>query len=372
MLRTNENKILVNGRFVTQRCTGVQRYAFEVTRRLPGSIRVVAPRQVTSGYELLSSFTVVDPLGRFAQGGGSGHLWEQLALPRWLSRGDVLWSPCGTGPLTVQNQIVTIHDVAYLEHPEWFNRWFARWYRFLVPRLVHKVWRIIAVSEFTKVRLVEMTRVSPEKIVVIPNGVDVRFQPKAPEEVARTRDALGIPSSNYVLCLGSLEPRKNLHRLLKAWGNIYHKLPNDVWLVLAGAKGKALVFQNISFDKLPPRVYLTGYVPDEYLPALYSGALAFVYVSLYEGFGLPPLEAMACGTPVVTSNITSLPEVVGNAAILVNPYHVKNIADGIYELIRNDALREELKSKGLERAKQFTWDRTAALTWEVLKAVMEE
>jgi|Deesub1362A_J573_1020465.scaffolds.fasta_scaffold03662_2 glycosyltransferase involved in cell wall biosynthesis len=365
-------KIVINGRFVIQQLTGVQRYALEVTRRLPGLIQVVAPRPGRSEYEPLSTITIIDPLGRFVQSGVLGHLWEQVALPRWARKARLLWSPCGSGPLQVKNQVLTIHDIAYLEHPEWFNRAFVKWYRFLVPRLVRQVRRVITVSRFTRDRLVETVEVSLEKISVIPNGVDVRFQPKAPEEVARTRNVLGIPSPNYVLSLGSLEPRKNLHRLLKAWSNIHHKLPDDVWLVITGAKGKYSVFQNVSFNKLPPRVYLTGYVPDEYLPALYSGALAFVYVSLYEGFGLPPLEAMACGTPVVTSNITSLPEVVGNAAILVNPYDIRDITDGIYELIRNDALREELKSKGMERAKQFTWDRTAALTWEVLKAVMEE
>jgi len=365
-------EIVVNARFLTKTPTGVQRYAFEVARRLPGSIRVIAPQPIAPEYRALSNAVIIDPLGRFARGGGLGHLWEQVALPRWLRKGELLWSPCGAGPLAVQNQVVTIHDVAHLEHPEWFNPWFARWYGFLIPRLVHRVRRIVTVSEFTKGRLVETTRVPPEKVVVIHNGVDACFQPRPSEEVARAREMLGIPTPNYVLSLGSLEPRKNLHRLLKAWGNIHHRLSNDVWLVLAGARGKSLVFQNICFDKLPPRVYLTGYVPDEYLPALYSGALAFVYVSLYEGFGLPPLEAMACGTPVVTSNITSLPEVVGDAAILVDPYDVEDIACGIHKLIRDDTLREQLRHKGLEWVKQFNWDRTAMLTWEVLKAVMEE
>jgi glycosyltransferase involved in cell wall biosynthesis len=138
--------------------------------------------------------------------------------------------------------------------------------------------------------------------------------------------------------------------------------------VVAGAKGKSLVFRDISFDKWPPRVYLTEYVPDKYLPALYSGALAFVYISVYEGFGLPLLEAMACNTPVVTSNVTSLPEVVGDtAAVLVDPYDIESIVWGIRKIAEDKTLREKLRYNGLERAKKFTWDRAAELTWGVLK-----
>jgi len=366
-----DREIVVNGRFLTKTLTGVQRYAFEVARRLPGSIKIITPQPIAPEYRALLNAVIIDPLGRFVRGGGLGHLWEQVALPRWLRKGRVLWSPCGAGPLAVRNQVVTIHDIAHLEHPEWFNSWFAKWYGFLIPRLVHRVRRIITVSEFTKVRLIETTRVPLEKVVVIPNGVDACFQPQPSEEVANVRKVLSIPTPNYVLTLGSLEPRKNLHRLLKAWGNICHKLPTEVWLVVVGGKGHSLVFQDISFDKLPPRVYFTGYVPDKYLPALYSGALAFVYVSIYEGFGLPPLEAMACGTPVVTSNITSLPEVVGDAAVLVDPYNIEAIAWGIWKVLEDTSLREKLRSKGLERVREFTWDRTAELTWNVLKETGE-
>ncbi len=137
--------------------------------------------------------------------------------------------------------------------------------------------------------------------------------------------------------------------------------------MVAGAKGKDIIFKNTSLDKLPPKVCMPGYVPDEYLPTLYSGAIALVYVSLYEGFGLPPLEAMACGTPVLTSNVTSLPEVVGDAALMVDPYDVDAIAEGIKRLIEDDNLRRELSQKGLARAKLFSWDRTAEVTWSVLK-----
>lgn len=372
-MKFDKNLFFINGRFTTQRLTGVQRYAFEITRRLPSSaIRVVSPRPIAAEYKFLENVTIVDQLGKFAHKSGLGHLWEQFALPRWVSKEDLLWSPCGSGPLAIKNQVVTIHDIANLEHPEWFNSWFARWYNFLVPRLVNKVKKVIVVSTFTKTRLMEITGISSEKISVIHNGIDERFVPKKQDEIDNTRKFLGIPSSNYMLSLGSLEPRKNLHRLLEAWNLICNKIPNDVWLVLAGGKGKSTVFKDLSFDNLPPRVYFTGYVSDEHLPALYSGAIAFAYVSLYEGFGLPPLEAMACGVPVITSNTTSIPEVVGDAAILVNPYDTEEIADSIYKLVGNASLCEQLRLQGLKRARRFNWDNTAKQIWELLNSAMEE
>ncbi|HPU78519.1 MAG TPA: glycosyltransferase family 1 protein, partial [Thermosynergistes sp.] len=165
----------------------------------------------------------------------------------------------------------------------------------------------------------------------------------------------------------TIEPRKNLQRLLEAWCVICQKLPQDVWLVVAGAKGRESIFRDASFNDLPPKVYMAGHVPDEHLPALYSGALFFAYVSLYEGFGFPPLEAMACGTPVLTSNVTSIPEVVGDAALMVDPYDVEAIADGIKRLVEDSSLRAELSRRGIARAKMFTWDKTAELTWKVLE-----
>lgn len=367
------DQLIINARFATQRLTGVQRYAFEICRRLPSSrIRLISPRSIEPEYKQLKDFTIVDPIGKFAHKPGLSHLWEQLALPRWISEDGLLWSPCGSGPLAVKNQVVTIHDIANLEHPEWFNPWFAKWYSFLIPRLVHKVKKVIVVSEYTKVRLTEMTGISPEKLEVIYNGIDERFSPKSKGEISNVQKLLGLPSAKHILSLSSLEPRKNLYRLLEAWNIICHKLPKDIWLVLAGGKGKSTVFKNLSFDCLPPRVYFTGYVPDEYLPALYSGAIAFTYVSLYEGFGLPPLEAMACGVPVITSNTTSIPEVVGDAAILVNPCDVEEIADSIYKLINDASLRERLRLLGLNHVKQFSWDKTAKQTWEFLYSVMEE
>jgi len=259
-----------------------------------------------------------------------------------------------------------MHDLIPLDRPEWFSPRFAAWYKWLLPRLAKQVRHIIAVSEFTKHRVVELLAVPHEKVTVIPNGVDERFSPRPEEEILCMRQSLGITCPAYLLYVGNLEPRKNLQRLLQAWAIAQSSLPPEIELVVAGAKGSSLVFEECSLGALPARVQFTGYVADEQLPALYAGSLALVYPSLYEGFGLPPLEAMACGTPVVTSANTSLPEVVGDAAILVDAEDAESIADAIIRIASGDSLRGELRRRGLQRAKEFTWERTAEQTLRLL------
>ena len=338
----------VNTRILSYPITGVQRYLLELLCRIPSD----HGRQIAPHYPL---------------SGARAHLWEQTALPL-RTRGHLLWSPSNTGPLAVSRQVVTIHDVVPIDHPEWLNPRFAAWYRFLTPKLARRVARVIADSEFTKARLLETTGVSDDKVIVIPSGVDARFVPQDKEQVESSIHKLKLPTSRYVLSLGSLEPRKNLGRLLHAWELIHRRLPEDVWLVVSGAKGKSLVFQDVpELEALPPRVFLTGHVPDELLPSLYAGAMAFAYLSVYEGFGLPPLEAMASGTPTLVGNRASLPEVVGDAAVQVDPFDIEAIADGLHRLIEDSSLRAVLREKGLERAGQFNWSKTAEQTWRVLE-----
>ncbi|ACH82346.1 MULTISPECIES: glycosyltransferase family 4 protein [Acidithiobacillus] len=343
----------VNSRILGQSITGVQRYLLELLQRMPaGGIQQIAPRHPISG--------------------ARAHLWEQAVLPL-RTRGHLLWSPSNTGPLAVSRQVVTIHDVVPIDHPEWLNPRFSAWYRFLTPKLARRVARVITDSEFTKARLLETTGVADNKVTVVPLGVDARFGPQDGDDVESAIQKLELPTSRYVLSLGSLEPRKNLGRLLRAWAIIYRRLPEDVWLVVSGAKGKSLVFQDVpELKALPPRVFLTGHVPDELLPSLYAGAIAFAYLSVYEGFGLPPLEAMASGTPTLVGNCASLPEVVGDAAVQVDPYDIDAIADGLQRLIEDASLRAVLREKGLERAGQFKWDKTAEQTWRVLAEAAED
>lgn len=336
----------VNTRILAGHLTGVQRYLKSILSHFPEDVTTIEPALPSHGIK--------------------GHAWEQLVLPFRL-HGRLLWSPSNTGPLAVKNQVLTVHDLVPIDHPEFLNPRFAAWYRFLLPRLTHRVKHIISVSHFTKQRLTDVLGVPDEKISVVWNGVEERFSPKPEHEILSVINKMGVPSRQYFFALGSLEPRKNLLRLLQAWKNIIPHIPEDVWLIIGGAKGKSIVFEEMSFDPLPPRVYLTGHVPDDVLPFLYAGAIASPYLSVYEGFGLPPLEAMACGTPVITGNITALPEVVGDAAILVDPFQVDEIARAMTQVITNHDLRIELGRRGMQRAKRFDWSHTANQTWNVLE-----
>jgi glycosyltransferase involved in cell wall biosynthesis len=339
--------IALNARFSVHRPTGMQRYAIELSRRFAEHLDPLAPADRLSGV--------------------SGHLWEQVYLPA-VVKGRLLWSPNNTGPLAVERQVCTIHDLIPLDHPEWFNKRFASWYAWLLPRLARRVQHIIAVSEFTKTRIMERLKVPAARITVIANGVDAKFFPRSAAEIESMRRALDISAPSYLLSVGSLEPRKNLSRLLEAWGRAQSSVSQGVTLVVAGARGNTKVFGSCDPVAIPPRVQFTGYVSDEHLPSLYSGALALIYPSLYEGFGLPPLEAMACGVPVVTSKGTSLPEVVGDDAILVDPEDVDSIADGIRGVARASGGPDESIQRGVLRASQFTWERAAQQTLRVLLA----
>ena len=218
-------------------------------------------------------------------------------------------------------------------------------------------------SRFSGDRIVDYCRVPESKVVVIPNGVADRFRPLSPQAIADVRQRLGLPH-RYVLCVGSLEDRKNLRRLLAAWRMVEPLCP-DVSLVLAG--GTSHVFSDAGLPELPRSVMLAGTLDDETLPAVYGGAELFAFPSLYEGFGLPVLEAMACGTPVITSSVTSLPEIAGDAALLVDPRSSEAIAAGITQLLGDPRRCDDLRQRGLRRASSFGWEQTAALTWQTLE-----
>ncbi len=324
----------------------MQYYAQELVSRFQGRARTIAP---------------VSPLK-----GAKGHMWEQFVLPL-RARGGLLWSPNNTGPIASFRQICTIHDLIPLDYPQWFQPDFARWYGWLLPRLARKSAHLIAVSHYTKARAVELLGVSAGKISVVHNGVDKRFAPVSSAAIARTKQELGIRFERYVLIVGSIEPRKNVAGFLRAWPEISRREP-DLGLVIAGARGSGLVFGNAGLPEASANVCFTGYVRHELLPALYAGAMALVYPTLAEGFGLPPLEAMACGTPVVTAMNSSLPEVVGDAATGVDPLDPASIAEAVVRLARSETLRNDYRTRGLRRAAQFSWDRCAAETWKVLEA----
>jgi len=272
-------------------------------------------------------------------------VWYPLVLPRLARRArlDVLHCPTFRAPLAppVCPLVVTVHDLAVLRHPETFNQWTRRYSRLCVPRVARAARLVIAVSEHTKRELVELLRTPEEKIRVVLNGVDEVFGPDGPAE-----------SGDYVLAVGTLEPRKNLARLAAATRRL------GVELRVVGASGWGRV--ELGGDG----VRRLGRVSDEELARLYRGARCLAYPSLYEGFGIPIVEAMASGTPVVTSRGGATEEVAGGAAVLVDPLEPASIAAGIEEAV---ARREELVRAGLERARDFSWAETARRTAEVYR-----
>jgi glycosyltransferase involved in cell wall biosynthesis len=338
--------ILVNVRSQDAPLTGVQRYIHEMCDHLKGRVRKVAPHRPLLGI--------------------AGHLWEQLILPGML-KNELLWSPANTGPFRVANQVVTIHDVAPLDHPEWFSAKFASWYRWLIPRLVKRVRRVITVSNFSKTRLLELTGVEEARIIVIPNGVNQRFFRRTAAEIDSVKRRLGVATSRYLLSLGSIEPRKNLARMLTAWSRCQALLTDDISLVVAGARGARHIHRNVVIADLPPRVCFTEAVPDEWLPALYSGATALIYPSIYEGFGLPVAEAMATGTVPIVSNCTALPEVVGNGGLMIDPFNIEELAYALVRICRDETLRSKLSDQSIQESSRFRWECAAQRVLSVLE-----
>ena len=301
-------------------------------------------------------------------------LEQRFELPRveWLARFDVFFAPNFVPPPTRTKRLVmTVHDVAFRLFPETAPHSTLRWLDRL-DRALRQAARVIVVSEQTKRDLLEQYRVPEYRVVVVPNGVDANaFHGVSDTEVNAARDQLGIRGP-YLLFLGGIEPRKNLPAVVRAFA----RLPSDVRpvLVIAGWRTEwnpeGWNELQRALEELPAgirsRIAVTGYVPEERKAALLAGAQALVYPSRYEGFGLQVLEAMAAGTPVLTSNVSALPEVAGDAAVLVDPADVDSIADGMEKLLRDDELRNVLRGRGRARAKRFSWEETARRTVAVL------
>ena len=325
-------QMAVNARYKHRRVTGVERYAHEISLRLFPPMREIQP-----------SFPL-PPL--------FGHIWEQFILPVRLSQEEVLWSPANTGPWILRRHAVTIHDASVFDHPEWFKSTFGAWTRLSWKVLAKRARAILTVSNFSCKRLQHHLRIPASMIHVIPSGVGSPFEPTSARSIEAVREKYGL-TNPYFLFVGTYQPRKNLSTLIEAWK--ISKLSENYILAIAGTEGKV-------FAPAGHALSVTcnmGYVPDADLPALYSDAVAVLMPSLYEGFGLTALEAMACGTPVIASNRTSFPEVVGDAGVLVDPNDATAIAEAMRRIVEDATLLESLQEQGLNRARQFSWDESA-------------
>lgn len=298
--------------------------------------------------------------------------WEQAAgaIAGYRHKLDLLHSPVNVTPLAGgDHQIVTVHDLAFHYFPEQYPMPKQRYLRAMTRLSVRRAARVIAVSESTRQDLIQLYNCDPEQVVAIPNGVDPSYSPMGEAADRAFREAQGLPAE-FLLFVGTLQPRKNLDRLLRAYAKVAGEL--DWPLVVIGARGWQYdpIFRTVRQLGLGERVRFSGYVPAEELPDWYSAATIFILPSLYEGYGLPALEAMACGTPVIASSTSSLPEVVGDAGLLVDPLDEDAITGEILRLAGDARLRQELSDLGLRRAARFSWRRSIELTYAAYRDVL--
>ena len=334
--------IFINGRFLTQEMTGIQRFSYEITKALIRKgvdVVVLAPRKIRKEYTLNGE---VIRFGHF-----SNLPWEQVDLPLFLrKKGNPLLLNFGSpGPLFYSNRIVTIHDLSFLVHPDWFSKSYRFYYKYATPLAARRSKKIITVSECSKMEIVARLSVSEDKVAVIPNAVSAVFMQKSTGNP--------LEKGKYILSVGSMDPRKNWQRLADAYK--LAGIEKEVKLVVAGKRDAIF---NID---LPAGFsnHTKGHVPDEALASLYQHAALFVYPSLYEGFGIPPLEAMSMGCPVILSDIPVFREVFGDAAHYVNPLSAESIRDGIQRVLSDEPYRKELVRKGTERANHYSWEESA-------------
>lgn len=351
--------VFVNGKFTCQRTTGVQRVAAQLVRALdarPAGRRWVLLCPPGGG---LAGLTQVEQ--RFTGGPARPlHLWEQAVLP-WAARGGLLLNLSGSAPWLARRQAALLHDAAVFDHPEAYTPAFVAWYRRLFRRLGRRAAALFTVSAFSRGRLAACLGVPEARFTVLPNAVDQMAQVRADDGVL---DRFGLRDARFVLAVASANPTKNIARLVQAYASL--PMPDFGLVIVGGANAR--VFAGIHLPEDPPGVLRTGPLDDAPLLALYRQALALAFPSTYEGFGLPPLEAMAQGCPVAAAQAASLPEVCGDAALYFDPLSVEAIAGALQRIVHDDALRTRLRAAGLVRAAAWRWQDAAARLVEALPA----
>lgn len=356
--------IAINGKFTSQRLTGVQRVAHELTyalsRLLPAheSPILLVPRDHLDDDVSLGGVRRVVPRFR-------GVLWEQLALP-FAASGRTLLSLCNVGPMFTRRQVLMIHDVAIFDLPDGYSAKFRLWYRFSFALLKRNVRHILTVSAFSRARIAAQLGVSLDNISVIRNGVDHLDRVVSDYSILKRLD---VDQDGFVLIVGSLAAGKNLARILDAIALVARDR-GGLKFVIAGGKNVKIFGTEAQGDGVASeKVVWAGYVTDGELKALYERAACFVFPSLYEGFGLPPLEAMYCGCPVITSREGALPEVCGDSALYCDARSSEDIAAKIAYLMDDVDARRKMRVKGREHAQKFRWNEAATELVRVLREV---
>jgi glycosyltransferase involved in cell wall biosynthesis len=351
--------VVINCRFLTQPTTGVQRFAERIveylTRSTPDLVLVAPPGQLSRTEFNGTPVRVIGSRG--------GHYWEQVQLPRFLRRFSpeaLLVNLANTGPVRWKNQIVTLHDISYVRLPESYSRQFRWFYGWLIPRLLRGARAILTVSEFSKREIQGFYHVDAARITVVFNAVDDDFLQA--EVMPRSVQ----PGASYFLVVSSLNVHKNVGPFIEMFKKYRATSGSGTELWIAGGSARSFTVSNLSAGG--DGVRALGRVSDAELVWLYRHARAFVFPSLYEGFGIPPLEAQAAGAPVLASNAAALPEVLGQSALLVDPRAEEAVLTGLERLDTDAELRESLRAMGESNLKRFSWERSAAVVMDVLRS----
>lgn len=367
----NKKRIGLNGRFLVAQRTGVQRSAYQLFRTVielgkqfnfvlfTGDSELYAPEWQRPNVQLVTS-----PLSQRTV--FRNHVWEQIELPRLAKQHNVeiLHSPANLAPLAFKGKsIVNIHDLCFLVQPAWFSFSFRMIYRWLVPQIAHNSSLVVTNSNYSKNDILELLKLNVEKIRLTYWAVDpIFFDYNKPYEKRDDR----------IIFVGSLEPRKNLRGLLKGFALYKQNYPHSkTRLTVVGCESPLFADAGISGQDAGLDVEFKGYISDKELAELFGSSKALVYPSFYEGFGFPPLEAMAAGTPVVTSRTSSLPEVVGDAALLVDPFSPEDIAEKIAEALKPD-IAAHLTVKGSEQVRRFSWQQVGEHMLDIYSEILNQ
>ncbi|WP_263261185.1 glycosyltransferase family 1 protein [Pseudomonas sp. RIT-PI-S] len=350
--------IVINARFLTQELRGVQRFAEQIClslKAMRNDLVFVSPPGIVM-------HETARKLGAQEIGRHRGHLWEQLDLPAYLRRHGQPWllSLCATAPLFYPRQVVTHHDITYIRHPESYSWAFRTAYRLMTPLMLKKAQALITVSEFSRREISEHYQVPAERTLVVPNAVSGAFQPRR----------LEIPRP-YLLAVSSPSAHKNFGRMIQAFLRL--KGHPEVELRIVGAANGIFADPSLQAQAAgDPRIHFLGRLTDAQLIEQYQLATAFVFPSLYEGFGIPPLEAQACGCPVLAANAAAIPEVLQSSALYFDPLDVDQMARAMALVLDNPSIGEHLRTLGLRNVARFSWQASARMISDRLDALQND
>ncbi len=348
--------IIINGRFFSRHATGVDRFAYEIIAAIDELIDAKDPSVKGLSFKILLPPDVT-PKRKFVHipmatiGRHSGQLWEQWDLPRSLPSDSLLLNLCNTAPILTRRQIVVIHDAATVKVPAAYTFKFRLWYRILLPLLGRVAYKVLTVSEFSKKEIISTFKIPQDKVsVVIESGEHLLRVPSEKGAI----DKFGLSGRPYILAVSSMAAHKNFRLVLQALSRLENP-PFDI-AIAGGANSRIFGDSGIVANE---RLKWLGYVSDSELRTLYESALCFVFPSLYEGFGIPPLEAMQCGCPVLASRSASIPEVCGDAVLYFDAHNAEELASLLLRVSSDAVLRGELTKKGHDRAAFFSWKKAA-------------